>query len=195
MIHPNTAVSAGKMARLRRQQGATLLEVAFYLVLAALVLFALYRLYDVTLGETKAKGAAENVVQIAQKLRGRADDVPAPFTGLNNALAVQSGAVPQTMYVAATPGTITNTYSKAVTIAADNYGGLTGDSFSITTLMPPSACPVFLSNVRNAFARITVSGTVVKNALTGDWNITQADQAACNAQGSADVTIILTQGR
>lgn len=177
----------------RRQKGATLVELAIWLAIAAAILFGVFYVLRVVQSKRITTAEAQNMTVMASDLRTKFSS-QGTFAGLTNATAIAINAVPKTMI---NGGNVMSGFSTAVTIASANVNGVADDGFSLTLGVPADSCSDFISGVEGAFSRVAIGATTVKDLAAGDTVISPADMAACAATqvGNANTNIVLAQGR
>lgn len=173
------------------QKGYTLIEIAVGVALVLGILGSLAYYFVTADSRLASKDVIQGLTDIAlankQTFKGN-------YTGLNNAIVIQSGKVPPGLTLGSGATATLGTQWGAVTVAATNFSGGTNNaqSFTIESL-PRDVCNAVISGAEGNFKRITADGTVVKDlsAATPVTTTGSAVISACDGE-AVDVVFIGT---
>lgn len=151
-----------------RQRGASLLEGIAYLGIAAIVILGAVSLLTSAFGNAQSNRAVEEVVALRTAARKMYSGQGYPTNTMKTSM-IAAKAVPGTLVVDTTAGTITNSFGGSVAIA-----GVAGNaSFTITySSVPKDVCVNMLSgasgwtSVAQGATSITASPLTADNATT-----------------------------
>jgi len=115
-------VEARLMTRRRSQRGATLLEAVAFLGIAAIVLIGAVALFSNAFHSARANQLTEEVTAIetaARNMYGRGAGMTANLTDSGIGGLAKANALPSTLQVKQTDGTVTDEWGGAVTLTQD----------------------------------------------------------------------------
>lgn len=189
MINRNTRALSAK-----RQKGMTLIEFGIVIAIAAVVMMLMFAALRLVNQKRAVSADIQNFTMLASELRTKFGGASG-FDGLSPATLVRLGVVPEKMVRGME---IINGFSNIVDVASTNIHGAANDGFVFTTTVPSRACSDFVAGIADAYAKVDIAGTTVRNTAAGDGDITPAELSLCDATaggGSAPVAIGLTSGR
>ena len=171
----------------RNQGGYNLIELGLVLVLIALVAILVYAKFTKTNNSRIAQNEADRVAQLVSNTRARYAQAT-DFSGLNATVLINSGAAPSEMI---TGGSLQSGWNSNISVAPDTLSA-SNDAFTLTYSVPKDYCAEFVQGAAGAVAKVTVSGTVVKDSINGVPFKVAETGAGCSG---AVTTVKLTSGR
>lgn len=175
----------------RKQRGQMSVEQAISIAIAALILAGI--IYYVTKGRhnVQVNSESSNVTSIiagAQKLYGQD---PSSYANVTAAALISNGVVPPSEV---NGNAISSSFGTPVTVApATCYQA--NDCLALTYQVDPGLCSDFVTSVAGNLTKVSVGGTVVKDATAGTNLAAAALGTACSGTNGAKVPVILTASR
>jgi prepilin-type N-terminal cleavage/methylation domain-containing protein len=184
----NASQSAQNLTR-RRQRGLTMVELSVVLVIAALLIAAVFTALNANQRRVELRDNQALITQIASELQGKFGRT-GQYANTTLALAVQSRAIPEELRVAGT-NTAQNGYGGLIALAAQTCT-VANDCLDLTWPQVPQAqCMDLVIGTQNVARRISVNGVVVK-ALDGALNL---GTLATNCEAAGIVPVLYSIGR
>jgi len=151
----------------KKQKGFTLLEIMLALVVASLLIYAVFVIFRPAQEGANTQSAQNNLFGLhagAKRICPR----PGNCLTLDAAQVIQSGQAPSDMVNGSgASATLVSPWGEAVTVAIGSVGAGTNNAYIYTfNGVPRSECNTFVSSVQNNFAEVTVGTTTVKDAST-----------------------------
>jgi prepilin-type N-terminal cleavage/methylation domain-containing protein len=191
----NTNRTRKPVASKRAQQGFSLIEMAIVIAIAAILLFLVYmrlsKVQDSRIANDEASNFSSMMTDIRTRFGAQGD-----FAGVTTAVLVGNGLVPSNMVKgAAGAQAIVTGWNTVVTVAPATLQ-YANDAVALTYQVPRKQCSDFTTAAAQAAARVTVGGTIVKNAAAGldKVNLVQLG-TSCDASAAGNVTVVLEQSR
>jgi type II secretory pathway pseudopilin PulG len=170
---------------LRKQVGATLLELTMVVGIIAIISISAISYYNTTSHSNKINDEVKNVNTLTAAVRNMFD-TQGSYTGLTNAVILKSGAFPDRMRVPNSTTLIKNAWvSNGVDLGTVAYQATADAAFTVTyKLVPERACTDLVTKTFRHYTDVvpvTVNGTSISNSGVA--------ATACN---SATNTIVFT---
>ena len=173
----------------RRQRGLTMVELSVVLVIAALLIAAVFTALRSNQRRVELRDNQAMVTQIVSDLQGKFGRT-GQYANTTLALAVQSRAIPEELRVAGT-NTAQNGYGGLIALAAQTCT-VANDCLDLTWPQVPQAqCMDLVIGTQNVARRVQVNGVDVK-ALDGVLNLATL---ATNCEAAGVVPVIYSIGR
>lgn len=166
------------------KQGYTLIELIIFVGLLALLMVAIYVIYDKVSNRMKANSLSKQLIVLSANIEQSFATLLSP-TGLNNNYALNAQLVPKGLAGGSSTG-ITNTFGGGVTVAAS------GLNYTVTLdNIPRDVCAlVGTSNFFKLANGISVNGTSIKT--NGPLTSTHLSNIAINCGTNARATLVAT---
>jgi type II secretory pathway pseudopilin PulG len=153
---------------LRKQVGATLLELTMVVGIISIIAIAAISYYNTTSHSNKINDEVKNVNTLTAAVRNMFD-TQGSYTGLTNAVILKSGAFPDRMRVPNSTTLIQNAWvSNGVDLKTVAYQGTTDAAFTVTyKMIPERACTDIVAKTFRHYqdvTPVTVNGTAVLNS-------------------------------
>lgn len=168
---------------MRRQAGATLLELTMAIGIIATISIAAIAYFNTSNDSNRIKDEINNLNTLSGAVRNMFNS-QGNYLGLNNAVILRSNAFPDRMRVPGNTTQIKHAWrDNGVTVAPTNFLGTANDSFTITySNVPARACSDLVSRTMRYYDQVTVGSTVVTNV--------GAATTACGSTGTTTVKFI-----
>lgn len=164
-----------QMTALKHQSGLTLIELTLGIALVLVVIGIGILVYN---GRQQSSHSYSGESGLLALVAGVKQINPNPsYTGLTTGVIISAKAAPSNMV----NGTeLVNDWGGAVTVAATNYNGGTGNAFAVTyESVPSSECNTLVNAVAPNFQVIIVGKTTVKNEAAGTYPTAATVATAC----------------
>lgn len=173
-------------------RGFTLIEILLVVGFIALAGIGIYVVYNKVQTGNAANTEARNLDTLragVKNLYGASVN----YSGIAPSVLLNGRVVPDNMRDAA-GANIINSFGGTVTVAAATYGGgAANNAFSIGyPNVPADVCSKFVTVGGNAFNRVVVGTTQVKDTASGQILDVAGMTTACNVTGGTGVTITFT---
>jgi len=154
------------LANLKRQKGATLLEITLVIALISVITLGALSFYKITSDDSRINEAVTNLGVLTGKIQTiyRND-----YTQVTISTIVKSQAVPKSMINSGSDTTLRTAWnSDGVRLTAEQVSSFVGDGFGIQFLsLPDSDCIKLASITVDKYTKLTVNGTTVFDVSPG----------------------------
>jgi len=172
-----------------RQRGLTMVELSVVLVIAALLIAAVFTALRANQRRVEVRDNQALITQIASDLQGKFGRT-GQYANTNLALAIQSRAIPEELRIG-TGTTAQNGYGGLLALAPVNCT-VANDCIDLTwAQVPQTQCMDLVIGTQNVARRISVNAVVVK-PLDGQLNL---GTLATNCEAAGIVPIVYSIGR
>ncbi|KND62308.1 hypothetical protein BVER_01771c [Candidatus Burkholderia verschuerenii] len=155
------AHSNGKLKRLHKQKGYTLIELSIAGAIIALLIYGTVKLVNGVIADHRANAELQEVPTIITKIQKIYGNRP-NFSGATQAILVNNGAFPADWVVTGSTNLV-NRWSGAVTLGVTTIGGVSNNAITFATAgVPDSECQSIVPGMDDSVRTTTVNGTLVK---------------------------------
>lgn len=153
------------MSNIRKQMGATLLELTMAIGIIATIAIAAIAYFNTANDSSKINDEVKNVNTLTGSIRNMFNS-QGNYEGLTNEVVLTSGAFPDRMRVSVTEKSqIKHSWlNDGVTVLPTNFQGTANDSFTVLYKnVPARACVDLVSKTFRFYDQVDVDGTVITN--------------------------------